>query len=84
MWQIRRFAGSQDQYHAIIEKICRLRTTRSRSEDSAKKRGEGLDAIHEDAAITWHPKLPKAPLGFPEETSIPLLRRKGSSSRTRL
>ncbi len=74
MWQIRRFQGSQDQYHTAIENICGLRSTRSRSADSARRRGEGLDAIQEDAAITWHPKLPNAPLGFPEETGIHLLR----------
>lgn len=74
MWQIRRFQGSQDQYHTAIENIYSLRNTRSRSADAARRRGEGLDAIHEDAAITWHPKLPKAPLGFPEETGIHLLR----------
>jgi hypothetical protein len=74
MWQIRRFQGSQDQYHTAIEDIYNLRTTRNRSAESARRRGEGLDAIHEDAAITWHPKLPQAPPGFPEESSIPLLR----------
>lgn len=73
-WQIRRFQGSQDQYHTSIENIYTLRTSRSRSEVSARKRGEGLDAIQEDAAITWHPKLPKIPQGFPEETGILLLR----------
>src|SRR6266404_8831419 len=74
MWQIRRFQGSQEGYHSAIEDICSRRTTRGRSEDSARRRGEGLDAIHDDAAITWHPKLPKAPPGFPETTSIHLPR----------
>jgi hypothetical protein len=74
MWQIRRFQGSQDQYHAAIENIYSRRSTRGHSETSARRRGEGLDAIQEGAAITWHPKLPKAPLGFPEETGIHLLR----------
>jgi Family of unknown function (DUF6361) len=74
LWQIRRFQGSQDQYHAAIEKIYNLRSARGQSEDAARRRGEGLDAIHEDAAITWHPKLPKAPSGFPEEASIHLRR----------
>lgn len=73
-WQIRRFQGSQDQYHTSIENIYSLRNNRSRSEDSARRRREGLDAIQEDAAITWHPKLPKIPQGFPEETGILLLR----------
>jgi Family of unknown function (DUF6361) len=74
MWQIRRFQGSQDQYHTAIENIYSLRSTRKRSEESARRRGEGHDAIHEDAAITWHPKLPEAPHGFPEEAGIHLLR----------
>ena len=74
MWQIRRFQGSQDQYHTAIENIYSLRSTRMRSEESARRRGEGHDAIYEDAAITWHPKLPGAPHGFPEEAGIHLLR----------
>lgn len=74
MWQIRRFQGSQDQYHSAIENIYSLRSTRKRSEESARRRGEGLDAIQEDAAITWHPKLPEAPPGFPDQAGIHLLR----------
>lgn len=74
MWQIRRFQGSQDQYHAAVEKIYSIRSTRGQSYDAARRRGEGLDAIQEDAAITWHPKLPKVPGGFPEEASIHLRR----------
>lgn len=74
MWQIRRFRGSQEQYHAAIEGIESRRTTRRHSEDLARRRGEGYDAIQEDAAVTWHPKLPKVPAGFPESTSIHLTR----------
>lgn len=74
LWQIRRFQGSQDQYHAAIENIYGLRGARSRSEEAARRRGEGADAVCEAAAITWHPKLPKAPAGFPEEATIHLRR----------
>lgn len=74
LWQIRRFQGSQDQYHAAVENIYGLRSARKQSEDAARRRGEGLDAIQEDAAVTWHPKLPKAPSGFPEEAGIHLRR----------
>jgi hypothetical protein len=74
MWKIRRFPGSQEQYHATIGDIESRRTNRRRSEDLARSRGEGQDAIQDDAAITWHPKLPEVPAGFPEVTSIQLTR----------
>src|SRR5262249_20553811 len=41
LWEIWRFHGSQDQYHEAIENIYSLRSTRSRSEDAARRRGEG-------------------------------------------
>lgn len=74
MWKLRRFEGSQEQYHTAIDSIFDNRALRRRSEESAKRRGEGLDAIHENAALTWHPKLPNAPPGFPESASIHLTR----------
>src|SRR5262249_57294076 len=48
-WQIRRFQGSQDQYHAAIERIYSLRSALGQSEDAARRRGEGLNAIQERA-----------------------------------
>ena len=74
MWQIRRFRGSQEQYHLAIEDIDSRRSNRRRSEDFARRRGEGYDAIQEDAAMTWHPKLPNVPAGFPAATDIHLTR----------
>ncbi len=53
MWEIRRFQGSQESYHSAIEDICRQRTTRSRSEDSARRRGEWLQSLDRDALGCW-------------------------------
>jgi hypothetical protein len=74
IWQIRRFQGSQDEYHGSIEAIRIRRVARGHSADSARRRGEGLDAVATDAAITWHPKLPSEPPGFPETTDIRMSR----------
>jgi hypothetical protein len=51
MWGIRRFSGSQDQYHMAIEEIYNSRAHRRRSEDAARRRGEGMDAIHEGGLL---------------------------------
>ena len=59
MWGIRRIPWSQDEYHRYINKIYQRR-------DAAKRRSEKDDSP-DDNTVTWHPKLPKPPEGFPDQ-----------------
>lgn len=61
MWGIRRINCSLDEYHRHIDEIYRRR-------DVAKGRSEKEDSP-EDRTLTWHPKLPKPPQGFPDEVA---------------
>jgi hypothetical protein len=56
-WGIRRFSGSQEQYHRVLDEVYRQRSMQLRRDD-----GEGG---WEGSLETWHPKLPAAPEGFP-------------------
>lgn len=71
-WGIRRFNGSQEEYHGAIDEIYRRRDEHRRVQQSARGRGEGDDAVGAQSGATWHPKLPPLPKGFPDEVSIGL------------
>jgi hypothetical protein len=71
-WGLRRFAGSQERYHQLIDHVYRARSDRGRRERAVETRGEGADAVGGLAGVTWHPKLPKRPGQFPGEASIRL------------
>lgn len=61
-WGIRRYAGSQDQYHRDVDSLyMRLAGRRKRDDDEwADQGGVG----------TWHPKLPHPPQAFPDSASF--------------
>jgi hypothetical protein len=63
-WGIRRFSGSQEQYHRGLDEIHRLRRAASRWEER--------EAGWAGATETWHPKLPPAPEGFPARADFRL------------
>lgn len=71
-WGLRRFGASQEQYHGMIDAVYRARAARGRRAQAAEHRGEGDDAVGGLAAVTWHPKLPRPPAGFPAEASVRL------------
>ncbi|MGA3346015.1 MAG: DUF6361 family protein [Terracidiphilus sp.] len=73
-WNIRRFNGSQEQYQAAIDDIYQKRSNRHRALDMARRRGEGLDAIGGMSSITWHPRIPPPPKGFPQTATLRLTR----------
>jgi hypothetical protein len=71
-WGLRRFGGSQEQYHNLVDAVYRARGDRGRRARAAEHRGEGDDAVGGLAAVTWHPKMPWPPGGFPDEASVRL------------
>ena len=63
-WGIRRFAGSQDQYHRSVDALYVRRANRRKRDD---------DEWADQADIcTWHPKLPHAPSAFPDSANFVL------------
>lgn len=70
-WGIRWMPDSQDQYHRRIGDVLQLRL-------NSEKQARARDARREDllppprASITWHPRLPPAPPGFPHELDFSL------------
>jgi hypothetical protein len=74
IWNIRRFNGSQEQYQAAIDDIYQQRSNHHRALDMARRRGEGLDAIGGVSSLTWHPRIPSPPKGFPQTATLRLTR----------
>jgi hypothetical protein len=66
-WGILHFPGSQDQYHRAIGAIYKRRQDihESREEGEALTRG----------VLTWNPRLPQAPEGFPEKLDLQVTRK---------
>lgn len=75
-WGIRRFPGSQDQYHGALDGIYRLRR--------AVEHRTGEEAGEAGVSDTWHPKLPEAPDGFPHDTDFRLTAEEGDFVRERI
>jgi len=79
LWGIRRFHGSQDQYHSILDANdlgWRVGRKNRRKED-----GEPPD---DSLPVNWHPGLPQAPPGFPRGASFTLTRVEAEYLRERI
>lgn len=74
-WGIRRYEGSQDQYHRDFERI-RARRRGSRRRDDSDH--------HDEPGPTWDPALPVAPQGFPNEVSLQLTHAEADYVRERI
>lgn len=76
-WEIRLFQGSREQYHHALDSMHRQRrTARSRREDA----GAHLPVAYP----AWHPSLPPAPDGFPQEVNFRLTNGEAEFIRERL
>lgn len=62
-WGIRRFDLSQEQYHRSVDALYRARAKQG------THRTEGSDGPE---TVTWHPRLPKPPQGFPAQLDFRL------------
>jgi hypothetical protein len=75
-WGIRRFQGSQDEYHRAVGELY-IRRDRHRERDD-------FDGNAETHALTWHPRLPSPPSGFPKELSFSLTEEEAGFLRDRI
>jgi hypothetical protein len=66
VWRVRRFPGSQEQYHRSWDSVLRRRGEASVDDDK-----EPVDASF---SRTWDPELPEAPAEFPKQASFNLMR----------
>ena len=73
---IRRFGGSQDQYHRSLDRFYRSGGLELRSDDR--------ELLNRVGAFNWHPSLPKAPGDFPEHATLNLTREEGEYLRERI
>ncbi len=68
LWGIRKFQGSQADYHGCVDDLYRQRRTQ-------RSRSEARDEEHDDVfRQPWHEKLPPPPKSFPSHASIQLRR----------
>jgi hypothetical protein len=65
-WGIRLYSGSQDDYHRALDSIYTARGKAPKDDDGFSTQDPSL--------VTWHPKLPDPPEGFPRELSFRLTR----------
>jgi hypothetical protein len=61
---IRRFPGSQDQYHRSLDRFYRTGGLDIRADDR--------ELLNRASAYNWHPSLPKPPAGFPKGATLTL------------
>ncbi|HEY9403371.1 MAG TPA: DUF6361 family protein [Pyrinomonadaceae bacterium] len=79
LWGIRRFHGSQDQYHSLLD--TNDLGWRAGRKNRRKEDGEPPD---DSRPVNWHPGLPQAPPGFPRGTSFTLTRVEAEYLRERI
>lgn len=75
-WGIRRFNGSQGEYHASVDLLYARRGRARRREDE--------DAEADSATQSWHPRLPPPPPRFPAGVELTLTAAEASFLRDRI
>jgi hypothetical protein len=66
-WGIRRFVGSQQEYHQAVDGLYRRR---ARLRPGLDDRRDPEDHHADPASQSWHPKLPAPPEGFPGQLDL--------------
>jgi len=75
-WGIRRFSGSQRQYHRWVDRYYRLLGAAVQTDDK--------DLVDGVAPRNWHPGIPPAREGFPEGAALALTRAEAEYLRERI
>lgn len=71
-WGIRLIDASQDQYHRHIGVIYRRRAEQLARRKDRARIGDDREMAPDPTTLTWHPRLPDPPDGFPEELDLAL------------
>lgn len=83
-WGIRLTPFSQDEYHRRIAETYRRRNSLKSLEKDAKSRGDDIDVEQRTASLSWHPRLPTPPQGFPAKADFALSREEANFIRDRI
>ena len=70
VWGIRLTPFSQEEYHRRIDETYRRRDALKALEKDARARGDDIDVEQRLAALSWHPRLPASPEGFPAKVDV--------------
>lgn len=73
-WEIRNLEITQDQYHRQIGLIYKTRLDSKRLYKEDREYGDDRDRLPPPETVTWHPRMPQAPSGFPEKVDFRLTR----------
>ena len=73
-WGLRVYPGTEGQYQRAIDEIFRRRKKTRASLSSAAEDGDDVGGLWEIGAHTYHPGLPPAPQGFPDDVTFKLTR----------
>lgn len=71
-WGLRVYPGTEGQYQRAIDEIYRRRKRTNASLSSAAEDGDDVGGLWEIGAHAFHPGLPAAPKGFPDDTTFKL------------
>ena len=74
VWGIRLTPFSQEEYHRRIDETYRRRDALKALEKDARARGDDIDVEQRLAALSWHPRLPAPPEGFPAKVDFAVSR----------
>jgi len=75
-WGIRRFDASRDEYHRAVDRVYARR--------SAERPSDGFEPQPDLSGVTWHPRLPPIPAGFPDTATFDLTLEEAAFLRDRL
>jgi len=84
VWGIRLTPFSQDEYHRRINETYRRRNDLKALEKDAKSRGDDIDIEQRMSILSWHPRLPEPPQGFPDTVDFALSRKEAEFIRDRI
>ena len=77
-WGIRLIDLSQDQYYRQIGAIYNRRVVQAAQERERARMNDDIEAAPEPGTLTWHPRLPEPPDGFPAKADFSLTREEAS------
>lgn len=71
-WGVRAFPGTEGQYHQALDEIYFRRKKSKASVSAAAEDGDDIGGLWELGAHSFHPGVPTAPVGFPENVTFEL------------
>jgi hypothetical protein len=77
-WGIRLMNASQDEYHRQIGVLYHRRAEQRARDAERAKNGDDSDSSPAPGTLSWHPRLPSPPIGFPDNVTFSLSQEEAS------